>query len=352
MNQEFAQQEIGMRFLAIDFETASSNANSACQLAAVEVIDGAVAGQHCWLIRPPRMYFSPRNIEIHGIRPQDVRSAPTMEEVWVELQSVVDGQILVAHNAGFDMGVLVASLAAYDIACPQLEFTCTRTLARAAWPGRQRYGLKPLGDWLGIAFKHHDALEDARACAEIAMAAAAAAQAADLGDLGAKLRVSRGRVHNGTICNPRRFGRSRAGRTGDASATVDSWGVPTRQSQRNPGAWNTAAVLAAAGTSRPLTGKRIWLLGPLSGLTMEASQDLIRELGGECVTGVDEHPHFVVTSGSAGPTANEQLRSGASDHASGESRAESSPPATAIRILSERQFRALLPAGKSVPWNS
>ncbi|MCA9182065.1 MAG: exonuclease, partial [Planctomycetales bacterium] len=71
-----------MDVIAIDFETANNHASSACQLAAVVVRDSQIVSEHSWLIRPPRMFFSPRNIEIHGIRPEAVREAPTMEQVW------------------------------------------------------------------------------------------------------------------------------------------------------------------------------------------------------------------------------------------------------------------------------
>ncbi len=342
-----------MRFIALDFETASNNANSACQLAVVEVTDGAIVGQRSWLIRPPRMYFSRRNIGVHGIRPQDVRSAPTMAEVWVELQPIIDGQVLVAHNARFDMGVLLGSLAAYDIACPRIEFSCTRVLARAAWPGRQRYGLKPLGDWLGIRFKHHDALEDARACAHIALAAAESIRASHLEELETKLRVSRGIVHGGTICCPRRIGRSGRRPTAESVAAVDHRGMPTGRSRLAPAAWNTAAVVAAAGTSRPLAGKRLWLLGPLSGLTLEASRKLIDELGGECVQGLEERPDFIIASGTSVGLAAQQVGETAppARRPAGSPSRDDSPPTT-VKVLSERQFRALLPAGKSVRWNS
>ncbi len=182
-----------MDFVALDFETANSRADSACQLALVVIRGGEIVDEHCWLVRPPRLYFSPRNIAIHGIRPDHVSRAPTMQELWPQLEPLLDGQVLVAHNAGFDIGVLVASLAAFDIACPTLEFSCTRAIARRAWPGRSRYGLKPLGTWLGIDFKHHDALEDARCCAHIALAAAGVTAYASFGEFEKALRLSRGR---------------------------------------------------------------------------------------------------------------------------------------------------------------
>ena len=67
-----------MDFVAIDFETANYRPHSACQLAAVVVQGSRITAEHCWLIRPPRNYFAPRHIAIHGIRASDVEHSPTM----------------------------------------------------------------------------------------------------------------------------------------------------------------------------------------------------------------------------------------------------------------------------------
>ncbi len=195
-----------MDFVAIDFETANSRADSACQLAAVRVERGEIVDHRKWMIKPKRNYFAPRNISIHGIRPEHVTGAPNMEQLWPEFQQFIDGHVLVAHNAAFDIGVLVASLASHDIACPFLEFSCTRAIARRAWPGRSRYGLKPLGTWLGIQFQHHDALEDAMCCARIALAAAKTVSAESFVHFEKELRLSRGKYSLGRISGPRAIG--------------------------------------------------------------------------------------------------------------------------------------------------
>lgn len=337
-----------MDFVAIDFETACSNANSACQLAAVEVVDSAIVAEHCWLIRPPRMFFSRRNIEIHGISPAQVSDAATMEEVWQQVQPLVDGRVIVAHNARFDIGVLTASLAAYDVACPRLEFTCTRALARAAWPGRARYGLKPLGTSLGIEFRHHDALEDARCCAKIALAVASDLQHSELTELEKALRLTRGSFHQGIIAGPRMIGRRRQDAASGARSTTDRWGFPAKQ-PRKAASVDPLDVLRAAADSLPLSGKNIVLLGPLRGLSIAQSQDLIRELGGICQDSISTNTHYVVACGtsleSAGGVVSQSLATSLnSSTASGDGNV------SGIRLLSERQFRALLPGGKSSAW--
>ena len=341
-----------MDVIAIDFETANNHASSACQLAAVVVRDSQIVAEHSWLIRPPRMYFSPRNIEIHGIHPEDVREAPTMEQVWCELSSLVDGQVLMAHNARFDIGVLVASLSAYDVACPPLQFTCTRMLARAAWPGRSGYGLKPLGDWLGVQFRHHDALEDARCCAHIALSVEQLHQPGDLCELEAHLKVTRGSYRHSAISSPRSLRKSRgaSGASRDRVST-DRRGFPNRRTQL--GALDANEVIAAAAEQKPLLGKHIVLLGPLRGLDMQHSQQLISSLGGHCQSQIEASTDYVIACGHTLADA-KQIVHGAQpavgpDHFTRpESRHSTEDNSNSgIRLLSERQFRALLPAGKA-----
>lgn len=333
-----------MRFIAIDFETANNRADSACQLAAVVVRDGEIAAEHSWLIRPPRMYFSPRNISIHGIRPKDVESAPTMEGIWNELQPLLDGEVIIAHNARFDLGVLVNSLAAFDIGCPDVEFNCTRSLARGAWPGRSGYGLKPLGNWLGVSFKHHDALEDARCCASIAIAVAKTCKQEDLAAVEKALGIRRGSYRQGLMTSPRslRTKRTDAGESwGRASA--DRWGFPLKGAAAKAGV-DPHIVMSASAGELPFSGRKIVFLGPLRGLSIAETVQLAEQLGATCQTRITGDTNYVVACGSsledAGQAVCNSLASDTVENASGSN-------SRGIRLLSERQFLALIPGGKA-----
>ncbi len=163
-----ASKNSKLSFAAIDFETANYQSDSPCQVAVVIVEDGRLVSEHSWLIRPRNLYFSERCVAVHGILPKDVINEPEWDEVWDELWPIIEGRVLIAHNAMFDMAVLNSTLGTYDIACPRIDFQCTRLIARRCWPGRSGYGLKPTADMLGITFKHHVAVEDARTCAEVA----------------------------------------------------------------------------------------------------------------------------------------------------------------------------------------
>ena len=163
-------------FAAIDFETATGARSSACSVGAAVVRDGEVAEVRTWLIRPPGNEYSGFNVMVHGITPDVTAASPTMAEVWPEVQALVEGRPLVAHNASFDISVLHSSLAVSGGSTPDLMVVCTLALARRAWQGRLSYRLDDLADGCGLAsFQHHEAGADAAMAAELAIACCGAA---------------------------------------------------------------------------------------------------------------------------------------------------------------------------------
>ncbi|GJE17940.1 3'-5' exonuclease [Methylobacterium marchantiae] len=161
-----------MTTLAIDFETANERRDSACAVGLAWIEGGAVVRRETRLIRPQDMRFSPGNIRVHGILPADVRNQPEFPEVMAEFLPDLSSGLVLAHNAGFDMGVLRASLHAYAMEVPAFSSLCTLQIARRVFPAPEGCGLGKVAARLGIRFEHHDAGEDAYACAEIALAAA------------------------------------------------------------------------------------------------------------------------------------------------------------------------------------
>lgn len=101
-------------FCAIDFETATHERHSACEMGICVVENGEIVKTQTWLIKPPSFpYFHQRNIDVHGIRPEDVQHSPTFEDIWHEAESLMYGNLMIAHNASFDAGVLRSCLDYY-----------------------------------------------------------------------------------------------------------------------------------------------------------------------------------------------------------------------------------------------
>ena len=287
-------------FTAIDFETASRRRDSACQLAAVRVRGGRIVNEAMWMIKPRPMQFSTGNIHIHGITPDRVRDEPEFGSLWGEIDETFGDDCLVAHNASFDIGVLIACLQAHRKPIPQIHFSCTRAVARRTWPHRRGYGLKPLSDWLGVRFKHHDALEDSIACAKVMLAAGIDQEATSLEDLEKRLKLSRGSAGDWGYRGPttsRRKRKAVAPSAGPQPAPVPA-GAPPLDLQR---------LLIRAEFIRPLSGKRVVFTGSLSVMDLDQAEALAHRLGGTCQNEVGEQTDYVVIGKASSPKSNQPM---------------------------------------------
>ncbi len=110
-------------WVAIDFETATREANSACALGIAIVRDGRVERTESWLIQPPFNEYEYRNMLVHGITAEDTALAPDFAEVWWEVAPLLAEGPLLAHNAPFDIRVLRALITSYELAAP-VTSTC------------------------------------------------------------------------------------------------------------------------------------------------------------------------------------------------------------------------------------
>jgi len=158
-------------FTAIDFETANRSPASPCAVGMVRVREGEIVESLSMLFKPPfpNDYFSAGNIGVHGITPEMVLEAPSWEEALVELLLFAESDTLIAHNAGFDMGVLRASAQAINFDLPNYSYACSLRMSRKTY-NLDSYRLNSVAYAIGHEeFNHHDALADSDACARIVM---------------------------------------------------------------------------------------------------------------------------------------------------------------------------------------
>lgn len=157
------------KYVAIDFETANNSRSSACSVGLVTVSGNKIVSEDVFLIKPPSKQFL--FTYIHGLTWEDVKNESAFDELWPRLDEIISGvDFLAAHNAPFDKGVLNMCCKEYDIETPDIPFVCTVKLARNQWdiyPTK----LNNVCDSLDIQLNHHEALSDARACANVVMMA-------------------------------------------------------------------------------------------------------------------------------------------------------------------------------------
>ncbi|PKP00570.1 MAG: hypothetical protein CVU13_00245 [Bacteroidetes bacterium HGW-Bacteroidetes-8] len=158
-------------FAAIDFETANENLSSVCSVGVVVVRNGVITDEYYSLIQPEPNYYNYRNSCVHGLTSDDTDSARVFLYVWQEVEQLIAGLPLIAHNKQFDESCLKAVYRTYQMDYPDYEFYCTLSASRKAFgktiPNHQ---LHTVSAHCGFFLEnHHNALCDARACAAIAL---------------------------------------------------------------------------------------------------------------------------------------------------------------------------------------
>lgn len=156
-------------FAAIDFETANSERSSVCSVGIVIVRNDEIVDSFYSLIQPEPNYYTYWCTKVHGLTRADTDEAPLFNEVWAEIEPLIAGLPLVAHNSVFDESCLRAAFRVYQMDYPDYPFYDTLRAARRVFRTLPNHQLHTVAARCGYNLEyHHHALADAEACAWIA----------------------------------------------------------------------------------------------------------------------------------------------------------------------------------------
>src|ERR1700742_4340665 len=172
--------EISLRettFVVVDLETTGGRMNgrdgktadALTEIRAVQVRGGVVLGEFATLVDPQRS-IPPQIVQLTGITSAMVYDAPTIDAVLPMFLELARDSVLVAHNAGFDIGFLRAAAQRCNIAWPRPPVLCTvrlarRVLSREEAPSVRLAALARL--FSASCEPTHRALDDARATVDV-----------------------------------------------------------------------------------------------------------------------------------------------------------------------------------------
>lgn len=152
-------------FTALDFETFTPERSSACAIGLVKVVDGHIVHKFYSLINPIPDSRPKNNSLINGITPEMVAVAPTFKQLWPTIKEIIGQDVIVCHNASFDHAVWDEQMRAYctpeDL--HKYHFVCTFEMTGLSLVDACAKHKIEIGH-------HHDALDDAEACAKIMIA--------------------------------------------------------------------------------------------------------------------------------------------------------------------------------------
>jgi DNA polymerase-3 subunit epsilon len=288
-----------MDFVAIDFETANEKRNSVCELGVAIVEDDKIVESKSWLIRPPELRFNPFNTSIHGISEKDVVNQPEFDELWDEIKNYLDCNVILAHNASFDLSVLRNVLESYSIPYPDVKYTCSYIISKKVWKGLLSYNLKNLANMLGVQLEHHDAFSDANVCASISVKAFQKSEISSIEEIENKLDIKIGELYLGgykpsTIKQHRSYERIQINSEGKIEELQDDSKSSISKPERN---YKNLCVLEEnkqIDPSHPFYGKTFVFTGALQAMVRSEAQKLVLNKGGFCGTSISSSTNYLV----------------------------------------------------------
>ncbi|WP_136609739.1 exonuclease domain-containing protein [Sinomonas albida] len=334
---------MALDFTAIDFETANGFRGSPCAVGLVKIRSGKPVETATWLMRPPAGHddFDPRNVAIHGIQRRDVAGLPRFGEIFAEIGGFIGEDVLAAHNAAFDLGVIRSALEVSGMAAPAYDYACTVVLSRRTYE-LPSHSLPFVAEAAGVPLvNHHDATEDAAACAGILVDIAHRHGAASVEELYGALHLALPRhpefipgrdVVSAPTAKALRGGvRTVSPRTAPTPATpmratpTPTTAAPASAGRRTWAPWPDEGAnppaSATADPAHPLFGHRIVFTGSL-GMTRAEAKSRAAALGAQPASSVTRATTLLVvgdgfvaadltgsrTGGTSGPTTSKARR--------------------------------------------
>jgi DNA polymerase-3 subunit epsilon len=156
-------------FAVVDVETTGLSpafGDRVCEIAIIHARGGKEVSTFETLVNPGRP-ISPGAAAVNGITEAMVAKAPAFQKIAPEILRRLEGHVLVAHNAPFDLGFLTAEFQRLRLPLPLTPVLDTLALARQhyAFPSNS---LGAIAEQLNIPYpRRHRALQDARITGQV-----------------------------------------------------------------------------------------------------------------------------------------------------------------------------------------
>ncbi|MGL4364845.1 MAG: exonuclease domain-containing protein, partial [Bacteroidales bacterium] len=183
-------------FIAIKFNTATSERNSICEVGIAVVENDKIVSRKSGYVKHPQYpYFDDYNANKHKITAEDITNAPTFAKLLEnELKPIFTGKFIIAYNAGHTFSLLRHTLDFYDLPYPKLEYACISIISRNLWKGSPSYDLESLCKQHNISMPTRSAEQGAVSCAELSVKAFQAKELDSVSEIPNKLNVSIGQL--------------------------------------------------------------------------------------------------------------------------------------------------------------
>lgn len=137
------------------------------EVGAVRFVDGEIDAVYSTLVNP-RMPIPQAASRVNGISDDMVSGKPTIDQLLPSLAEFCGDDLMVAHNAAFDVQFLVADIKKYEAPAPKGIVADTYAISKKVLPGIANYKLGTLVQHLNIpSSEFHRAEADAGYCGQL-----------------------------------------------------------------------------------------------------------------------------------------------------------------------------------------
>ncbi|MGP1454999.1 MAG: 3'-5' exonuclease [Treponema sp.] len=158
-------------FTAFDTETTGLDHQTGrvVEIGAVQFDMRGIIARYNVLINP-QMAMPEDAQKVNGITDEMLSDKPIFIQVEPDFSCFIQGSVLVAHNAPFDVHYINTELQRIGLPLLSNKVVDTRIFTKELYPGLQSYALQDLAMQFGIqALEAHRAEDDARVCMELFM---------------------------------------------------------------------------------------------------------------------------------------------------------------------------------------
>ena len=156
------------RFVAIDFETLEFWRASVISIGLVVIEDNKIIDSYYTKVCPPTQMESYHCVKIHGLHYKDVKNYPKFDEICEKIdKEYIKGSPIIAHNVGFEKSCINECGDFFGTNTDYIYYD-TLNMSRKYINKLENYKLDTVSKFVHHKLNHHhNALEDAKACAAI-----------------------------------------------------------------------------------------------------------------------------------------------------------------------------------------
>lgn len=138
-------------FVAFDTETTgfSPTGDRIVEIGAVKFRGGQIIEEKSWLIHPGRR-IPPWATEVHGITNEDVADKPSFKQIYPEFAEFVQGSVLMAHNARFDVSFMAEEIRRAELPMLNNLVVDSLPLFRRWFPSAKSYSLSDVAHFTEV----------------------------------------------------------------------------------------------------------------------------------------------------------------------------------------------------------